>query len=107
MVITSMTEKCWIYALPVHCAWERAGCAQQLNRKAESAGGDVAHKVRKATRDVNAARNILYRHVAVAGWVIGSMSRPGASEHVLDDYRAGLPDENAERYPAEGFQSWI
>ena len=44
-------------------------------------------------RDVNAARNILHRLVAVAGWVIDSKSRPGASESVLEDYRAGLPDE--------------
>ena len=58
-------------------------------------------------RDVTAARNILHRLVAVAGWVIGSLGRPGASESVLEDYRAGLPDEDAERYTAEGFQSCI
>ena len=67
----------------------------------------MAHKVRKVACDFNAARNILHRLVAVAGWVIGSKSRPGASENVLEDNRAGLPDEDAERYPAEGFQSWI
>ncbi len=102
-----MTQKCCVYVLPVHCAWERAGCTQQLNRKAESAGADVAHKVGKVARDLNAARNILHRLVAVAGWVIGSKSRPGASDNVLEEYRAGLPDEDAERYPAERFQSWI
>ena len=47
----------------------------------------------------------VHRLVAVAGWVIGSKSRPGASESVLEDYRAGLPDEDAERYAAEEFQS--
>ena len=102
-----MTEKCCLYVLPVHFAWERTGCAQLLNREAECASGDVAHKVRKVARDLNAARNILHRLVAEAGWVIGPRSRPGASENVLEDARAGLPDEDAPRYPAEGFQSWI
>ena len=32
------------------------------------------------SRDVNAARNILQRGIALAGWDIGSLGRPGASD---------------------------
>ena len=82
----------------VHSTTEPQGCEC---RRENSAQGP------QSCRDVNAARNILHQLVAVAGWVIGSWSRPGASESVLEDYRAGLPDEDAERYTAEGFQSCI
>ena len=100
-----MDEKCCTFVLPVHYAREKVRCIQQLNccecRWECSANGP------QSCRDVNAARNILHRLVAVAGWVIGSKSRPGASESVLEDNRAGLPDKDAERYTAEGFQSCI
>ena len=81
-----------------HSTTEPQGCEC---RRESSAQGP------QSCRDVNAARNILHRLVAVAGWVIGSRSRPGASESVLENYRAGLPDEDAERYTAEGLQSCI
>ena len=42
-----MEEKCCAFVLPVHYARERVRRIQQLNRKAASAGGKVAHKVRK------------------------------------------------------------
>ena len=82
----------------VHSTTEPQGCEC---RREKSAQGP------HSCRDVNAARNILHRLMAVAGWVIGSKSRPGAFEGVLEDYRAGLPGEDAERYTAEGFQSCI
>ncbi len=52
-------------------------------------------------RDVNAARNILQRGIALAGWDIGSLGRPGASESVLEPHVAGLPGQDAERYAAD------
>ncbi len=82
----------------MHSTTEPQGCEC---RREKSAQGP------HSCRDVNAARNILHRLMAVAGWVIGSKSRPGAFEGVLEDYRAGLPGEDAERYTAEGFQSCI
>ena len=48
-------------------------------------------------RDVNAARNILRRGMAMAGWEIGSSSGPGASESVPGSDVAGLPGQDAER----------
>ena len=100
-----MKEQCCTFVLPVHYARERARCIRQLNRC--ECRRECSAQGPQSCRDVNAARNILHRLVAVAGWVIGSKSRPGASESVLEDYRAGLPDEDVERYAAEGFQSCI
>ncbi len=104
--------------------------AEQLSYKAESAGGEVVRvdprhtstdchacghrqamplRVREfacegcglvTDRDVNAARNILQRGVALAGWEIGPSGRPGASEDIALDHVAGLPGQDAERYPA-------
>ena len=102
-----MKEKCCAFVLPVHYARERVRCIQRLNRKAASAGGNVAHKVRKVAAMSTRHGTISIALWRWAGWVIGSKSRPGASESVLEDYRAGLPDEDAERYTAEGFQSCI
>ena len=100
---------------------------QQLTCKAESAGGEVVRDRPQHTstdchacghrqsmplgvrelacggcglvtdRDVNAARNILRRGIAMAGWEIGSSSRPGASESVPVSDVAGLPGQDAER----------
>ena len=58
-------------------------------------------------RDVNAARNILRRGIALAGWDFGPSGRPGASESVPEPHVAGLPGQDAERYAAEGLQSCI
>ena len=104
--------------------------ADMLTYKAESAGGGVVRvaplhtstdchacghrqpmplRVREfvcggcglvTDRDVNAARNILQRGVVLAGWEIGSPSRPGASEDVSSIHVAGLPGQDAERYAA-------
>ncbi len=110
----------------------------QLTCKAESAGGEAVRVVPRHTgtdchvcghrqpmplhvrefacggcglvtdRDVNAARNILHRGVAMAGWEIGSSNRPGVSEGVDVSHVAGLPGQDAERHPAEhGVRSWI
>ncbi len=54
-----------------------------------------------------AGGNILQRGTASAGWDVGSLGRPGAAEGVLEPYVAGLPGQDADRYPAEGIQSWI
>ncbi|MYA88679.1 MAG: IS200/IS605 family element transposase accessory protein TnpB [Boseongicola sp. SB0662_bin_57] len=109
---------------------------QQLTYKAESAGGEVVRVRPQHTstdchacghrqpmpldvrefacggcdlvtdRDVNAARNVLRRGVALAGWEVGPSGRPGASESVLGSDVAGLPGQGAERCPAES-QPWI
>ena len=100
---------------------------QQLTYKAESAGGEVVRVRPQHTstdchacghrqslplgarelacggcglvtdRDVNAARNILRRGIAMAGWEIGSSSRPGASESVPGSDVAGLPAQAGNR----------
>ena len=105
--------------------------AEQLVYKAERAGGSVVRVDPKHTstdchacghrqsmplgarefacggcglvtdRDVNAARNILRRGIALAGWDVGPSGRPGASESVLEPHVAGLPGQDAERYAAD------
>ena len=52
-------------------------------------------------RDVNAARNILQCGIALAGWDIGPLGRPGASESVLEPHFAGLPGQDAARCTAD------
>ena len=46
-LLKGMEEKCCHFVPPVHYARERVRCIRQLNRKAASIGGNVAHKVRK------------------------------------------------------------
>ena len=105
--------------------------AEQLTYKAESAGGSVVRVDPRHTstdchacghrqdmplsvrefacggcglvtdRDVNAARNILQRGIALAGWDTGPLGRPGASESVLEPHVAGLPGQDAERCTAD------
>ena len=104
--------------------------AEQLSYKAESAGGGMVRVAPQHTstdchacghrqamplhvrefvcggcglvtdRDVNAARNILQRGAALAGWEIGPMGRPGASGDVPPIHVAGLPGQDAERHAA-------
>ncbi len=103
----------------------------QLTFKAESAGGEVVRVRPQHTstdchacghrqkmpldvrefacggcglvtdRDVNAARNILRRGIALAGWEIGPSGCPGASGDVLASHAAGLPGQDVERYAGE------
>ncbi|MDE0520851.1 MAG: transposase [Boseongicola sp.] len=104
---------------------------QQLTCKAESAGGKVVRVRPQHTstdchacghrqkmpldvrefacggcglvtdRDVNAARNVLRRGIALAGWEIGPSGCPGASGDVLAPHVAGLPGQGAERHAGE------
>ncbi|MXW87428.1 MAG: transposase [Boseongicola sp. SB0673_bin_14] len=113
--------------------WRRL--AEQLTCTAESAGGEVVRVSARRTstdchacghrrfmasgaraaacggcglvtdRDVNAARNILQRGIALARRDIGSSSRPGASESVLESHVAGSPRQDTERCTAERIPS--
>ena len=58
-------------------------------------------------RDFNAARNILRRGGALAGWEIGSTSHPGVSESVMRSDAAGLPEQDTERHAADNGRSCI
>ncbi|MXX89261.1 MAG: transposase [Boseongicola sp. SB0665_bin_10] len=108
----------WARSIAEHQRGRRAG---QLTCKAASAGGSVVRVVprhmstdchacrdrpsvplgarelacggcgRATDRDVNAARNILQRGIALARWDAGPSGRPGASTGVPERHVAGLP----------------
>ena len=126
--IGNMVKNPYLARSIVEQQWGRL--AEQLTYKAESAGGGVVRVAPQHTttdchacghrqpmplsvrefacggcglvtdRDVNAARNILQRGAALAGWEIGSPSRPGASEDVPPIHVAALAGQDAERYAA-------
>ena len=63
-------------------------------------------------RDLNAARNILRRDIASAGWDTGPSGlragrASGASGDVPTTHAAGVPGQDAERYTAAHAQSGI
>ena len=72
------------------------GTRRATEQQAESAGGEVVRVFPRHT-----ALNILLRGIALAERDIGSSSRSGGSESVLDPHVSGLPGQDAERYTAD------